>query len=75
MGGESASQPTRLSANDEKVLAYLQQVLDRRGCKTFTQTAIAQGAGIPLGSVGLAIRRVIAAGAVREGPKGIYRLV
>lgn len=74
VGGESASQPPRLSANDEKVLAYLQQVLDRRSWKAFTQTAIAQGAGIPLGSVGLAIRRVIAAGAVREGQKGRYRL-
>lgn len=72
---EPASQPLRLSANDEKVLAYLQQVLDRRSWKTFTQTAIAQGAGIPLGSVGLAMRRVIAAGAVREGKKGSYRLV
>ncbi len=72
---EPASQPLRLSANDKKVLAYLQQVLDRRSWKTFTQTTIAQGAGIPLGSVGLAMRRVIAAGAVCEGKKGSYRLV
>lgn len=72
---EPTSRPSRMSANDEKVLAYLQQVLDRRSWKTFTQTAIAQGAGIPLGSVGLAMRRVIAAGAVREGKKGSYRLV
>lgn len=72
---ESVSRPPRLSSNDEKVLGYLQQVLDRRGWKTFTQATIAQGAGIPLGSVGLAMRRVIAAGAVREGKKGSYRLV
>ncbi|EER62281.1 conserved hypothetical protein [Acidovorax delafieldii 2AN] len=75
VGTEPASQPQRLSANDEKVLAHLRQVLDRRGWKTFTQASIAQGAGIPLGSVGLAIRRVIAAGAIREGQKGRYRLV
>lgn len=69
-----ASHPRRMSANDEKVLAYFKTVLDRRSWKTFTHAAIAQGAGIPLGSVGLAIRRAIAAGAVREGQKGSYRL-
>lgn len=72
---EPSSQPQRLSANDEKVLAYFKDVLDRRSWKTLTQAAIAQGAGIPLGSVSLAIRRAIAARAVREGQKGSYRLV
>lgn len=72
---EPSSQPQRLSANDEKVLAYFKDALDRRSWKALTQAAIAQGAGIPLGSVSLAIRRVIAAGAVREGQKGSYRLV
>lgn len=71
---EPVSPPQRMSANDEKVVAYLKQVLDGRSWKTFTQTAIARGAGIPLGSVGLAMRRVIAAGIVREGQKGSYRL-
>ena len=75
MTTEPANPHQRMSANDEKVLAHLKQVLDRRSWKTFTHAAVAQGAGIPLGSVGLAIRRVIAAGAVREGQKGSYRLV
>ena len=70
----TASPPRRVSANDEKVLAYLKTVLDRRSWKAFTHAAVAQGAGIPLGSVGLAIRRVIALGTVREGQKGSYRL-
>ena len=69
-----ASPPRRMSANDEKVLAYFKTALDRRSWKAFTHATIAQGAGIPLGSVGLAIRRVIAGGAVREGQKGSYRL-
>ena len=69
-----ASPPRRVSANDEKVLAYLKTVLDRRSWKAFSHAAVAQGAGIPLGSVGLAIRRVIALGTVREGQKGSYRL-
>lgn len=69
-----ASQPRRMSANDEKVLAYFKAVLDRRSWKSYTHAAVAQGAGIPLGSVGLANRRVIAVGTVREGQKGSYRL-
>lgn len=70
-----SSQPRRMSANDEKVRAYLNHVLDRRSWKAFTQATIAEGAGIPKGSVGLAMRRVIAAGMVREGQNGNYRLV
>ncbi len=71
---EAAKQPQRLSRNDEKVLQYLKQVLDRRSWKPLTQAAIAQGAGIPPGSAGLALRRALAAGALREGTKGNYRL-
>lgn len=71
---EPARPHQRLSANDQKVLAYLKQVLDRRSWKPLTQVAIADGAGIPKGSVGLALRRVIDAGMVREGQKGSYRL-
>lgn len=71
---EPARPHQRLSANDQKVLAYLKQVLDRRSWKPLTQVAIADGAGIPKGSVGLALRRVIDAGMVREGQKGNYRL-
>lgn len=74
----AAAEPTsptlRLSSNDEKVLTHLRQVLDRRSWTNLTQAAIAQGAGIPLGSVSLALRRVIAAGGIREGQKGSYRL-
>lgn len=71
---EPARPRQRLSANDQKVLAYLKQVLDRRSWKPLTQVAIADGAGIPKGSVDLALRRVIDAGMVREGQKGNYRL-
>jgi len=71
---ETASQPQRLSSNDEKVLAHLQKVLDRRSWVTLTHGTIAQGAGIPLGSVGLAMRRLVVAEAVRERGKGSYRL-
>lgn len=72
---EPSSQALRLSANDQKVLTYFKHALDRRSWKHLTQAVIAEGSGIPLGSVSLAIRRVIAAGGVREGRKGSYRLV
>lgn len=71
---EAASQPQRLSSNDEKVLAHLKKVLDRRSWVALTQGAIAQGAGIPLGSVGLAMRRLVVAEVVRQRGKGSYRL-
>lgn len=64
----------RLSSNDEKVMHFLKTALDRRSWKSLTHATIAQGAGIPLGSVGLALRRVALAGRVREGSKGAYRL-
>lgn len=70
----AAPAPRRLSGNDEKVLAYLKQVLDRRSWKPYTQAVIAQEAGIALGSVGMALRRLLAAGYIREGEKGRFRL-
>ena len=57
-----------------RLMVCFKTVLDRRSWKAYTHAAVAQGAGIPLGSVGLAIRRVIAVGTVREGQKGSYRL-
>jgi hypothetical protein len=71
---QAATQPQRLSSNDEKVLVHLKKVLDRRSWVALTQGTIAHGVGIPLGSVGLAMRRLVAAEAVRERGKGSYRL-
>lgn len=66
--------PHRQSRNDAKVLGYLKTVLDRRSWKFLTQADIANGSDIPLGSVGLALRRLAVAGILREGNKGAYRL-
>lgn len=63
-----------LHGNDAKVMAYLASALDRRSFKAQTQAVVARGAGIPLGSVGLALRRLIAGGYLTEGDKGHYRL-
>ena len=74
MAKTSPSSSQHLSPNDEKVLKHLKKVLDRRSWKSLTQVSIAQGAGIPVGSVGLAMHRLLAGEVVREGSKGSYRL-
>lgn len=66
--------PRRMSGNDEKVLAYLTQVLDRRSWKPYTQAVIGQEAGVALGSVGMSLRRLLAAGKIREREKGRFKL-
>ena len=65
----------RLSPNDEKVMQALQGMLDRKSAKVVTQASLAQATGIPLGSIGRSLRNLVAAGSIKEGPKGAYRLV
>lgn len=62
-----------LSGNDQKVLGHLQNVLDRQSFRPLTHASMAQAAGMPLGSVGISLRRLAAAGLIRES-KGSYRL-
>ena len=68
-----AQRPARPSPNDEKVLAHLKGVLDRSSFRPLTHASIAQAAGMPLGSVGIALRRLAAAGLIRVS-KGSYQL-
>lgn len=70
----SAAQPARLSVNDEKVLAYLERVLNGTSWTHITQAAVAQGAGIPNGSIAVALKRLQQLGRVVEGERGHYRL-
>ena len=70
----ATSPSTRLSANDEKVWAYLQRVLNQGGWTQITQAAIAKGAGIPNGSIAVSIKRLQQAGRVTEGERSHYRL-
>ena len=70
----STSASKRLSANDQKVLAFMKTVLDRRSWKPVSHSDISKGAGIPPGSISLSMRRVVESGAVHEGAKGHYRL-
>jgi hypothetical protein len=63
----------RLSINDQLVLTFLNKSLQRKQWRRLSHSAMAQGAGIPLGSVGLALRRLMAGGHVLEGEKGHYK--
>ncbi|MGH8647123.1 MAG: hypothetical protein ACREX4_22775 [Gammaproteobacteria bacterium] len=69
-----AGKARRLSPNDEKVLGYLNGVLDRRSWKSVTHATIAEAADIPRGSIGATLSRLIEKGDLREGSKGSYRL-
>ena len=67
--------PVKLSPNDVKVLAYLRSVLNTSDYTPLTGAVVAAGAGLPKGSVGISLTRVIASGAIRRGDGGGYQLV
>ncbi|RYF28584.1 MAG: hypothetical protein EOO33_00435 [Comamonadaceae bacterium] len=71
---QTAQSSPRLSTNDEKVLAYLERVLNRETSTQITQASVAQGAGIPNGSIAVALKRLQQMGRVIEGERGHYRL-
>lgn len=73
-GSNPTQQPPRLSTNDEKVLAYLESVLSRQSWTQITQAAVAHGAGIPNGSIAVALKRLQQMGLVAEGERGHYQL-
>jgi len=63
-----------LSPNDTKVLTYLRSALNTSDWTPLTGAVVAAGAGLPKGSVGVSITRVLASGAVRRGAGGTYQL-
>lgn len=70
----TASRQRAKVSNEVRMLEGLRKVLNRRGWTEMTQTQMAQAAGIPQGSVGAALARVIASGQVLVGERGRYRL-
>ena len=63
-----------LTANDSKVLDYLKAVLKLGEWAELTGAKVADGAGLPLGSVGVSLKKVIASGAVKKRGRGSYQL-
>ncbi|RFO97368.1 hypothetical protein DIC66_09600 [Rhodoferax lacus] len=69
-----SNKPVTLTGNDSKVLDYLKTVLKTDTWTDLTGAAVAQGAAMPLGSVGISLKKVVLAGAVKKTGKGSYQL-
>ena len=76
--GEAAAPAKRARgskhSNLDKVFAYLEGQLNRDEFKPQTQTHVADQAGIPKGSINLALRQLVAQGRIIEGERGSYKL-
>lgn len=68
------AKPVTLTANDSKVLQYLKSVLKADEWTDLTGAAIAKGAEMPLGSVGISLKKVVAFGVVKKKGRGSYQL-
>lgn len=63
-----------LTANDSKLLQYLQQILKSDSWTAQTGVAMAAGSGLPLGSVGVSLKKILDLGAIKAGARGMYQL-
>lgn len=63
-----------LTANDTTLLQYLQGVLKADEATRLTGGAMAAGSGLPLGSIGISLRKILASGAVTSTARGQYQL-
>jgi hypothetical protein len=72
--GKKSSVAMALTANDSKVLDYLKTVLKAGEWVELTGAAVSKGAGMPLGSVGISMKKVVAFGAVNKSGRGSYQL-
>jgi hypothetical protein len=64
----------KLTANDNKLLSYLSSILSGGNAVSLAGSAMAAGSGLPLGSVGVSLKKVIATGAVNQVSRGTYQL-
>lgn len=70
-----AAEPvTALSDNDHRLLHYLEAALQKGDWTRLNGRAAATGSGLPTGSLGISMRRLLASGAVQKGTRGMYRL-
>ena len=64
-----------MKGNNAKVFACLSAMLNYRDFMQIMQSRVADAAGIPKGSINLAIRQLIALRVIEEGRKSHYRLI
>lgn len=63
-----------LTANDKTLLQYLQGVLKAGEVTRLTGGAMASGSGLPLGSIGISLKKILASGEVTSTARGQYQL-
>lgn len=73
-GARKSAATGGLTANDRKLLSFLQSALKTNGSTVITGAAMAAGSGLPLGSVGVSLKKVISTGAVKSVGRGTYQL-
>jgi hypothetical protein len=69
-----SNKPVTLTANDNKVLDYLKTVLKADDWSLLTGASVAKGAELPLGSVGISLKKVVLVGAVKKNGRNRYQL-
>jgi hypothetical protein len=72
--GRSPKKPVLRVGNDEKLMQFLRAKLDSKSPTPLTGAALAKGAGLPLGSVAASLRRLLAAGTLKQDAAGYYSL-
>jgi hypothetical protein len=69
-----AGKPATLTPNDNKLLKFLQRALKDGSAKTITGSAMSAGSKLPLGSVGLSLKKIMQLGLVEMLARGTYKL-
>jgi hypothetical protein len=72
--GSKPAMSHHLTANDSKLLDYLQKTLSSSHWTKLTGTVMAQGAGMALGSVGVCLGKLVKLGLVKKADKGNFRM-
>jgi hypothetical protein len=71
---KASRKASALTANDSKLLTYLSSVLKGGASQVLTGSKMAVGAALPLGSVGVSLKKIIASGAIKQVGRGTYAL-
>jgi hypothetical protein len=71
---KSGRKAIKLTANDNKLMSYLSSILSDGNALALTGSAMSAGSGLPLGSVGVSLKKVITTGAVNQVSRGTYQL-
>jgi hypothetical protein len=72
--GAKSGKLVTLTANDTKVLDFMKTVIKAGEWTPLTGAAVSKGADMPLGSVGISMKKVVASGAVKKKGRGSYQL-